>query len=284
MREEEKIIKFSQKMPLSFSVVKFDALFMHMHSNPQLIIVLDGEIEVSIAEEKFIAKENDIFIINQRQFHSMKAKNTALVLSVLIDQYGFGLEQFEADNLNFNLNSIKFPNHSRIDNIKYLIYSIVKFNTMENINSIYTNRAIAFSLFAQLMNDFKIDLSESNEKIRGYDTITKISAYINDNYSNKLTLQFLANHFNYSIAYLSRLFKQSLGQNFIEYYDSIRINYSLNDLIYSNKSIEEKRWYMTFWITQNEKTITQNPPNRKEEKKKTEKEDELENESFEWTW
>ena len=239
MREEQSIIKFNQKIPLSFSVIKFDSLFTHMHSNPQIVIVLNGEIEVQINEDKFIAKENDIFLINQRVFHSMKTEGTALVMSVLIDQYGFGLEPQEADSLYFNLNSTKTPDNKRIDSVKYLLYSIVKFNTMENINSIYTNRAITYSLFAQLMNDFKLDITESNQKIASYDTITKITAFIHDNYKNKLSLQFLADHFNYSIAYLSRLFKQSLNENFIEYYDSLRINYSLDDLVYSSKSIED---------------------------------------------
>lgn len=239
MHEEQKIINFSQKIPLSFSVIKFDSLFSHMHSKPQIIIVLDGDLEVQMGEEHFEAHENDIFIVNQRVLHSMKAETTALVLSVHIDQYGFGLDQSEADTLFFNLNSIKSPTNHRIDSIKYLIYSIVKFNTMENINSIYTNRAITFSLFAQLMNDFRLDMTESKAKIASYDTITKVSAYVNDHYKEKLSLQFLSEHFNYSIAYLSRLFKVSLGENFIDYYDSLRINYSLNDLISSSKSIEE---------------------------------------------
>ena len=53
MREEESIVKFSSKIPLSFSVIKFDSVFLHMHSNPQLIIVLDGEFDVKIGEETF---------------------------------------------------------------------------------------------------------------------------------------------------------------------------------------------------------------------------------------
>ena len=239
MREEESIVKFSDKIPLSFSVIKFDSVFLHMHSNPQLIIVLDGEFDVQIEEENFHAKENDVFIINQRVFHQMRSNSETLILSVLIDQYGFALDQKEADNLHFNLNSMKQGNSKKHDNIRYLVNSIVKFNTMENINSIYTNRAIAYSLFAQLMNDFKSDITDSNQKQASYDTITKITSYINDNYDKKLSLQELSIHFNYSIAYLSRLFKQSLGNNFIDYYDSLRINYSLNDLVYSNKSIED---------------------------------------------
>ena len=87
MREEESIVKFSDKIPLSFSVIKFDSVFLHMHSNPQLIIVLDGEFDVQIEEENFHAKENDVFIINQRVFHQMRSNSETLILSVLIDQY-----------------------------------------------------------------------------------------------------------------------------------------------------------------------------------------------------
>lgn len=239
MREEQSIITFNQKMPLSFSIIKFDSIFSHMHSKPQIIIVLSGEIEVQMGEESFTAKENDIFLVNQRIYHSMKAKNIALVLSVMVDHFAFNLDPQEADSLFFNLNSIKTPSNKRIESIKYLIYSLVKFNTMENINSKYTNMAISYSLFAQLMNDFKLDITESNRKIANYDTITKISAYIHDHYKEKLSLQFLSSHFNYSISYLSRLFKCALGENFIDYYDSLRINYSLNDLISSSKSIED---------------------------------------------
>ena len=239
MREEQSIIKFNQKMPLSFSTIKFDSIFSHMHSNPQIIIVLDGVLEVQIGEEKFVAKENDIFLVNQRVFHSIKAENTGLVLSVLIDRLNFNLEPQEIDSLYFNLNSTKTPNNPKLENVKYLIYSLVKFNTMENINSKYTNTAIAYSLFAQLMNDFKLDITESNQKIATYDTITKVTAFVHDHYQEDLSLHYLSEKFNYSIAYLSRLFKASLNENFIDYYDALRINYSLNDLISTNKSIEE---------------------------------------------
>ena len=240
MRETINLIQFNQKIPLSFSVIKFDNVFLHMHSTVQLVIVLDGEFECTIEEKKYIAKENDIFIINPRTYHHFEALNkTSTILSVIIDQNEFGLDSLESDNIYFKLNSMEQAHHPRYDNIKYLIFSIVKFNTMENINSIYTNRAIAYSLFAQLMNDFQVNIEESELKRSNYDTITKITAYINDHFAENLSLSYISEHFNYSIAYLSRLFKKSLDTNFKDYYDNIRINYSLNDLLLTNKSIEE---------------------------------------------
>lgn len=238
MREVENIVQFNKKIPLSFSIIKFDNVFLHMHSVTQLIIVLEGEVECYIDNKKYIAKENDIFIVNQRVYHKFIAKPYAVILSVLIDQKGFGLEDIEADKLVFNLNSMENVVNKRYDNIRYLVYSIIKYNSMENINSIYTNRAIAYSLFAQLMNDFQVNILESDQFKYNYDILTRITSYINDHYNENLTLSYLSDYFSYSIAYLSRLFKRNLGQNFVEYYDNIRINYSINDLLLTNKSLE----------------------------------------------
>lgn len=238
MREVENIVQFSKKIPLSFSVIKFDNIFLHMHSVTQLIVVLEGEVECYIDNKKYIAKENDIFIVNQKVYHKFSAKPHAIILSVLIDPKGFGLEDIEADKLMFNLNSMENVVNKRHDNIRYLVYSIIKYNSMENINSIYTNRAIAFSLFAQLMNDFQVNITESDQFKGNYDILTQITSYIYDHYNENLTLSYLSNHFSYSVAYLSRLFKRNLGQNFIDYYDNLRINYSINDLLSTNNSLE----------------------------------------------
>ena len=158
---------------------------------------------------------------------------------MLINQHEFALGDIDPDSIAFNLNSMEIIEHPKYESIKYLIYSIVRLNSMDNVNSIYTNRAISFSLFAQLMNDFSVNLEEADIKRTNYDTITKITAYINDHYSENLSLSSISKQFNYSIAYLSRLFKQSLDTNFIDYYDDLRVNNSLNDLLFSNKTIEE---------------------------------------------
>ena len=240
MKETINLVQFSKNVPLSFSVIKFDNIFLHMHSLVQLVIVLDGEFECFIDDKKYIAKESDIFIINPKTYHKFDSINKeSTILSVLIDQNGFGLDEIESENIFFNLNSMELLNHPKYETIKYLIFSIIKFNTMDNINSIYTNKAIAYSLFAQLMNDFHVNIQESEQRRTNYDTITRITAYINDHYAENLSLSFIAEKFNYTISYLSRLFKNSMNTNFKHYYDDLRINFSLNDLLFTNKNLEE---------------------------------------------
>ena len=234
MKEEVSLINNS-KIPLSFSIIRLDNVFRHIHSSPQILLVLEGECDLYINDESFHMKKNDMVIINNNVFHHIFSKKQCTIVSALLDLKGFGLSSEEIISLSFELNTVKNKNNPRYDQIRYLIYSLIKYNTMENFNSIYTNRAISFSFFAQLINDFGV-MKPSNENTK---LIVKIEGYMNDHYKENLTLNQIAKEFNYSVAYLSRLFKNQIGKNFKDLYDTLRVNHSLNDLLQTNNNIEE---------------------------------------------
>lgn len=239
MKNETMLINFENKIPMSFSIVKFDTIYRHMHNMTQLLLILDGECDIFIGNRCYHAVSDDLVIINPQQFHHIISQDVATLISVLIDVNGFSIDG-GGDNIYFNLNSMEVKNNPRYNTIRYLLYSIIAYNTMENVNSIYTNRAIAYSFFAQLVNDFKVVApKETTLNKESLDTINKINGYLNDHYKEKITLTYLSEKFNYSVSYLSRLYKNSYGLNFIDIYDNLRINHSLNDLLQGNKTIQE---------------------------------------------
>lgn len=239
MRNEYRLFDFKDRLPLTFSLIQFDSIFSHMHSYAEIVIVLDGGFQVSIGKDTFYAKEDDIFIINSKTLHSAIADTKATVLSLFINQKGFGLSDEEINSIVFNLNSMRDGLTGKIKEIRYLVYSIIKYNSIENVDSIYTNRAIAFSLFAQLVNNFSVDVTQGKKQDTTMDFYNEISSYINDHYKEGLTLSGLADRFQYSLAYLSRLFRKAFSMTFLEYYTMVRINYSLDDLVSSSKTLDE---------------------------------------------
>jgi YesN/AraC family two-component response regulator len=72
-----------------------------------------------------------------------------------------------------------------------------------------------------------------------HENISKIAAYISQNYENKLSLSSLAEKFNYSPAYLSRAFKEVTGFNFVEYKNNVRIKEASKLLLQSELSVTE---------------------------------------------
>lgn len=210
-----------------------------MHNMAQLLLILDGECDIFIGNRCYHAVSDDLVIINPQQFHHIISQDVATLISVLIDVNGFSIDG-GGDNIYFNLNSMEVKNNPRYNTIRYLLYSIIAYNTMENVNSIYTNRAIAYSFFAQLVNDFKVVApKEATLNKESLDTINKINGYLNDHYKEKITLTYLSEKFNYSVSYLSRLYKNTYGLNFIDIYDNLRINHSLNDLLQGNKTVQQ---------------------------------------------
>lgn len=67
------------------------------------------------------------------------------------------------------------------------------------------------------------DRDNTNTSVK-YDRITKIARYLKDHYSEKITLENVAETFYISPYYLSRTFKEGTGFNFINYLNYIRIS------------------------------------------------------------
>lgn len=240
MRNETTLVNFVNKMPIGFSVVHFDVIFPHVHSQTQLLLLLEGSCTFQIGEKTYQGSANDMVVINPGTFHRITSKKEATLISVLIDTKGFAVEEEEGEEILFSLNSMEVKDNPRYDTIRYLVYSIIAYNTMENVNSIYTNRAIAFSFFAQLVNDFRMKaIDQSTPAGEGLATINRVNAYVNEHYRECISLNALSAHFNYSPSYLSRLYTSTFGESFMTVYDNLRVNYSLSDLLQGNKTIQQ---------------------------------------------
>lgn len=74
------------------------------------------------------------------------------------------------------------------------------------------------------LTDFAQNMAaRAHGKREGEDTLSKIKAYIDENYSQKLTLNDLAQRFYWSKEYISKVFKEKYGCNFYEYLTALRI-------------------------------------------------------------
>lgn len=69
--------------------------------------------------------------------------------------------------------------------------------------------------------------------------VEKALSYIASHFSSDLSLETVAQQVNISPYYLSKLFKEAEGVNYIEYVTKLRIEYAKNELGYSQKSIKE---------------------------------------------
>jgi len=85
-----------------------------------------------------------------------------------------------------------------------------------------------------------VRLSENNKQYSPYNYITaKIISEIEERFMENITISKLAKENNYSVAFLSKTFKNDMGMGFKRYLDNVRLKQSEILLVRTNKKITE---------------------------------------------
>lgn len=74
---------------------------------------------------------------------------------------------------------------------------------------------------------------------KDYSVVERVLSYINSNFNKDITLDILSEEVGLSPQYISRLFKEELGENFVDYFTKKRINFAKELLIPGGKNIGE---------------------------------------------
>ena len=99
---------------------------------------------------------------------------------------------------------------------------------MENIQALETLDSLNKWLTAVLENFLGYMLNFSG--IKHTYTISEVKSYVHENYSQKLTVEDIANHVYISKSYLSRIFKEETGDSLTVYINKVRIEKSMTFL------------------------------------------------------
>ena len=91
--------------------------------------------------------------------------------------------------------------------------------------------------------------SEETYKDTTHKTIALAAAYINNNFSEDVSLNLLAERFFISPCYLSRSFKRVTGSSFSEYLNGVRIKEARRLLLKSDMSVSEIAIFVGFKST-----------------------------------
>ena len=154
---------------------------------------------------KFIYFENDIESIND---YLIKIKNNVI------------LEKLSEDEIKISAIKLFLGLVGKLS--KDYDLKMENFFDEENIVRDINNINSLKSLIKYLSNNF-IEISTRIGEKSSYGIINKMVVYINKNYYRDLKLEGLAEIFNYNSAYLGKLFKNEVGENFNTYLDKVRI-------------------------------------------------------------
>jgi YesN/AraC family two-component response regulator len=213
----------------------FNMVQRHYHNQFEIYYLLDGERNYFIDRRSYHVRKGDLVLINKNILHKTST------IDPQNPEHERILIQF--DNRFFNALSSEmkkselFKIFSDKENILSLnpeqqlwleeeLFKLTAESKKEKTadNLLYLKMMIVEILIFIKRISKKSAAQNLDYPDQKHKNISKIAAYISQNYDKSLTLTELADNFNYSPAYLSRAFKEVTGFNFVEYKNNLRIN------------------------------------------------------------
>lgn len=228
------LLNFTDDLPINIHLYRNDYPSRHWHSNAELIFVLSGTAHMVCDDQAFSLVSEDVVYINPNSIHTITGQAFNL-LSLSINLSKLSLSSIDDDHY-FELNSSGNTYHKRYNYIRQLIAQLIKINASGENK--YMTLSIVYAMIGQLKDHFQVSrpfhLIQHNENIQ----ITEILAYINAHYHENLQLNNIAETFNVSPSYLSSFFKKQTNMTFLNYYNELRMNYAVNDMLTTRYPLE----------------------------------------------
>jgi AraC-like DNA-binding protein len=214
------------------------------HKDLELLLVLNGEVEVCKNGLTRILETNDIIIINSNKGHATLAQRPDSIAMVLHIDPIFLKDYYEnIEFLSFDCYSTrKTRDEKEFILIRgYLSEMILSYDKKIPEQQLLFESSF-YSLFHTIVSHFPPNVIQSATLIvnqKKLDAVDKMIKYISKNYRKKITLDRLAKETGYNPNYVSQLFKTHLGINFYDYLTRIRLREATLELGRSENKISE---------------------------------------------
>lgn len=206
----------------------------HWHSSIEIFALWEGELNFTLGDRKINLSAGEFVLVNSNEVHSISApkKNKTVVLQIPQDTFS----QYFTDE-----NFIWFS-HSEKENDDRVFVLLQEMFLINNNNEEGNNLQV-MSLYYELLHllvtkyrkhNVHEDLLRNNKQLKKLSGITR---YMKDHYAENLSLEAMAQEFNYSPSYLSRMFQKHAGINFKDYLLGIRLEHAARDLEESDEQI-----------------------------------------------
>lgn len=245
-----KNIQYPQNLPVKITALTIENYPMHYHSDIQIIYVLKGEIELKVSYKIYNLKKNDMHIINRTDVHAIRGKLNENIILI----YNFNLNYYERYYKDIKekvfiayqaSQGAAAKKNAFIRNCMFTVISELIKRESDYIERIKeTSDRCVWELYDKFqyfgINSEKEFRSLNNFAADKYkmERINRVITNIYERYSEKITLTEIAESEHINKYYLSHLIKSIAGENFHDFLNLVRVEFSEQMLLDTDKSIQ----------------------------------------------
>lgn len=239
------IIVYNNEIDMRFSICENKGIFVskHWHNSLELIYMLDGQYDVTIENKKYTLHPDNFIVINSKAIHSTSSvgEHKHILLQIpyeFLKKYIHNIDFIEFTQPDFSEINSKSPEAEHMKCIFQKLYDLYKNKPDGYVLKFYS---LIFELLFCMNENFKSEISpiEKQKYDKYIERLSKITSYLRLHYAEDISLTSISSYVSLNPEYFARFFKKYMGTTFLEYLNSIRLEYVYNDLISTDYSISE---------------------------------------------
>ena len=239
-------ITYKEELPINVAVVKMEEYPIHFHDDIEVVYMLKGSVKLKNGYYTEQLKSGDIFILNGKEIHSFESiEDDNMVMMLHINGNYFSNYYGNLKN-SFFVTDMSDENEESLEILRGILARIMMEILQKGYG--YEDKVIesTHNLISCLMSDFQYFAMEDgrfvnegknkgNKVLAG--RLSRITEYMYENYTRKLTLGEIAEREHLSVYYLSHVIKEATGLSFQDLLSFIRVEESERLLLGTGKKV-----------------------------------------------
>lgn len=182
----------------------------HFHAGIELVYVLDGSFEATINGHVFTVGVGQMLVNNCYSVHAYDTSDCYAIITVIPLAVVPSIQKL--------LTSNRFCTNLISDDSKRSLEFFMR-TLADNPENEILMKGISYALMGYMTDKIPLDPVGSSDQA---DVICRILNYLNDNFTQRLTVEQVAAHFGYSRSRFSHLFKSTIGYSLPQYLNMLR--------------------------------------------------------------
>lgn len=182
----------------------------HFHAGIELVYVMEGKLDAVINGQSITVNENQLLVVNCYSVHRYFSQDSTTITSII----PLGTVPSMQKLLTTNRFKESVINDDADRNLAALLKMLA-----ENPENEFMQKGISYTILGYLIDRIPLEQLSSSDQV---DLICKILNYLNDNYTQQITVDQLAAKFGYSRSRFSHMFKSTIGYSLPQYLNMLR--------------------------------------------------------------
>lgn len=213
----------------------------HWHQEIEFILIRSGSAHLSINDHTFTAHQGDLVVIDTGDFHYSDSSEQKNTLEFIIFDTSIISSIYTHTHYQHPLITAEMLRQYGLEKELFTLYEII---TAElDRKSPYYQEIITASLrsfwYRLKRQHPRNNAEEQNRRAAMLYDLQQLLSYIEDHYTENITLAFASEKMGFSESYFSRLFKKLIGINFITYLNMVRIEHAAGELKKTSRKITD---------------------------------------------